>query len=270
MRTWNRALLAALGAVASAAAMAATPGAGLLGTAHDFASGIGTHSAAYLLTQGGSNGAGDPVSSAANQVGLCTYCHTPHSALSTQLLWNHKMSTNTFTWDVTTTTGGTAFASIAPTYKGPTVRCLSCHDGSVAIGDANLFVEGTPTNLNTFKITNPFFKIANGPLMAKNHPVAMPYPLGNVPNTYNAITNGGEVVLADFRANPHAPATSVKLYKDDGVNITGGTAAGTTGIECSSCHDPHNKQTQGDLFLRGKLAGSTQADGYLCLQCHIK
>lgn len=41
-----------------------------------------------------------------------------------------------------------------------------------------------------------------------------------------------------------------------------------TGIECSSCHDPHNKASVDEFFLRGELKGSTSA--YICLKGHIK
>ena len=50
-----------------------------------------------------------------------------------------------------------------------------------------------------------------------------------------------------------------------------GATAGSTGIECSSCHDPHNKQAVDDLFLRGTLTGNTGGPtGYICLKCHQK
>ncbi|OIQ63868.1 doubled CXXCH motif (paired_CXXCH_1) [mine drainage metagenome] len=104
------------------------------------------------------------------------------------------------------------------------------------------------------------------------HPIAVPYPYNNAINTYNGIVTGAGVNLSDFVANPHAPtAKAVKLYTDDGSgNVSAGPVSAKSGIECTSCHDPHNKQVQDKLFLRGKLAGSTAASGYLCLQCHIK
>ena len=51
-------------------------------------------------------------------MGLCTFCHTPHKALSTLLLWNHTLSTNSFRWDMAATTAGTTF----PTFKGDTYK----------------------------------------------------------------------------------------------------------------------------------------------------
>lgn len=258
-------------------AQAATPGAGLAGTAHDFVTNL-RHGTGWLATQTQADGITPNV--LPGQVGLCSYCHTPHSALSTALLWNHKPSTNaSFGWDEATTAGGTSYATITTaTYKGPSVKCLSCHDGSVAVGDVALYQEG-PGVFNTFKLTGGT-QIGAAGSMAGNHPIAMPYPFGQAANVYNSKTTGGNVVLTEFQTAPLTGAglSTVKLYNDNGSGgITGGGVAGKSGIECSSCHDVHNKASVDDLFLRGMIAGTgpntvkgIANDGYICQQCHIK
>jgi len=249
-------------------AQAATPGVGLYNTHHDFAS-----RAQFMATQTTSDGV--TALATPNSVGLCSYCHTPHSAYQTSLLWNHTLSANTFGWDDATTTAGTNYASIAPTYKGPSVKCLSCHDGSVAIGDVNLYREDKGT-FNTFKVgatTGGADVVGASGNMSGTHPIAMPYPMGSA-STYNNISTGSRIVLTEFQAAPEGTnGTKIKLYTDTtgtGTNIIGGGTAGKAGIECSSCHDVHNKASVEDLFLRGKIAGSQATDGYICLQCHIK
>lgn len=250
-------------------AQASTPLAGLIGTRHDFAT-----RAMFLDTQIDKNGVAIAAGTA-NAVGLCSYCHTPHSALSTSLLWNHKPSTNSFTWDEATTTGGTAYATIAPAYKGPTVKCLSCHDGSVAIGDVAMYTEKTILR-NTYKVGDAvgsaIHKVGTGGAMGGNHPVGMPYPFGQAANTYNSVSTGANVVLTEFVTNPvNQNGTFIKLYNDGGTgSITSGAVAAKSGMECSTCHDPHNKSTADDVFLRGKIKGSLAADGYICIQCHTK
>jgi hypothetical protein len=226
---------------------AANAGAGLAGTDHDF-------------TLGGTYGN--------TTVGLCTYCHTPHHAKSTLLLWNHTLSNNTFVWDVTKTTAGTDYPSFTGnTYKGPTAKCLSCHDGSVAPGDLGWFDGRKPVGLNTNTIpSSSEYSVGFGGSMSGNHPVAMPYPYGGVPNTYNGVTTGSAFVPADWLT---PPTGKIQLYNMDSGDPIAGPGTGTkAGIECSSCHDPHNKQTDDDYFLRGKLTGDG-AD-YICLECHIK
>ena len=230
----------------------AGPGDGILNTAHDF-SGRATTSNAQAWT-----------------TGSCTYCHTPHKAITTELLWNHTLSVNTFSWDIAKTTAGTIFPTfVGDTYKGPTAKCLSCHDGSVAIGDIAWFGEGKPTifNVNEKHGAGDMFNVGFGGNMKGNHPVAMPYPLAGVASTYNGVTTGSSAALGEWQASPSSP---IRLFNDTAGTISAGAVAGSTGIECSSCHDPHNKAAVDDLFLRGKMAGATQASGYLCLQCHIK
>src|SRR5208282_4218259 len=110
-------------------------GAGFNGSYHDFVGGPGASSHGNV-TINGSNVA----------VGQCTLCHTPHSALLTQLLWNHHLSNNmAFTWDVNNTFAGTPYATIANNWNGPTTKCLSCHDGSVSPSTINWFEGATPT-----------------------------------------------------------------------------------------------------------------------------
>ena len=230
----------------------ASPGSGILGSAHDF-------------TGGG------VLPAPSQTVGVCTYCHTPHKALSTLLLWNHTLSTNTFSWDVPATTAGTLFPTFkGDTYKGATAKCLSCHDGSVAIGDLAWFTEGKPPVLDTTKHSSGEFNIGLAGNMAGNHPVAMPYPFKNLKSTYNFVTSGNQLALNEFQADPTA-ISNIRLFNEDGSgNVTAGPVVNKTGMECSSCHDPHNKAAVEDLFLRGFLTGSTQASGYICLQCHVK
>lgn len=226
------------------------PGGGLAGTAHDFSS------------KGGG-------------VGVCTFCHTPHRAITTQLLWNHTLSSATFSWDVAKTTAGTNFPSFkGDTYTGPSAKCLSCHDGTVAVGDIAWWNEGKPVvPLDNTKHTWPdtFNVGATGGVvgsMKGNHPVAMPYPYLGAANTYNGTTTGAGATLGEWVTTPASP---IRLFNDDGSGIiSAGVVAAKTGIECSSCHDPHNKASVDDLFLRGKMRGSTLADGYICVQCHIK
>jgi hypothetical protein len=208
---------------------------------------------------------------------VCTFCHTPHKAITTELLWNHTLSSATFSWDIAKTTAGTTFPTfVGDSYKGPTAKCLSCHDGSVAVGDIAWFGESAPVSIigaDGTDMTN-LKHGAGDPMnvgllgsMKGNHPVAMPYPYGNTANIYNGVTTGAQAALTEWQGNPASP---IRLFNESGGTISAGAATGITGIECSSCHDPHNKAAVDDLFLRGKLSGNTQADGYLCLQCHIK
>lgn len=221
-------------------------GTGIGGTAHDF-SGIG-----------------------ATPTGTCTFCHTPHQAQTQALLWNHTLSANNFTWTDAATTAGTTYPAFAgDTYQGPTTRCLSCHDGSVAVGDIGWWLAGDPGSLlNVFIGENSPFNVGFGGNMDGNHPVAMPIPFNNLPSTYNGSTTGGGITLAEWQPDPQV--NGIRLYTDDGAGgITAGATPGQAGIECTSCHDPHNGADVEDIFfLRGAIGGN--AANYICIECHDK
>ena len=248
MKIKAKILMFAMLALAPAMAWGAAGGTGLAGTAHDFSA------------KGGG-------------VGVCTFCHTPHRAITTQLLWNHTLSTSTFSWDVAKTTAGTTFPSFAgDSYTGPSAKCLSCHDGTVAVGDIAWWNEGKPASLDNTKLAWPDKHNvgATGGVvgsMKGNHPVAMPYPYLGALNTYNGVTTGAGATLSEWQTTPIAP---IRMFNDNGGTISAGVLAGKTGLECSSCHDPHNKASVDDLFLRGMMKGSSTGDGYICVKCHIK
>jgi hypothetical protein len=252
----------ALGCLAAAAlwgvmvtqVAAQAPGAGIGGTRHDFTS---------------FNAGGNSVT-----VGACTFCHTPHKAIQTRLLWNHTLSSQTFTWDIATTTGGTTMPSIAPAWQGPSKFCLSCHDGTVAIGDVAWFRAASHTGasaINTTTVGGAYRIAQAGGAMAGNHPVAHPFPFNGAVSTYNSVTTGAAALASGWKTDP--TLTGIRLFTDTGGNVAAGTAAGSTGIECSSCHDPHNGTGVQDVyFLRGRIDGnvSTGATAYICLKCHTK
>jgi len=231
--------------------------------------------------------------------GQCGMCHTPHMAIMTALLWNHHLSNNTqFTWDANATTmAGTPYATIANNWAGPSAKCLSCHDGSVAPSTINWYMDQTPqvndpgpgcTNLGTITtgpqagLTNYSCPAAaggyqpivgNGGSMMHTHPVAMPYPCNGQGGTYNGVTTGGSIVGTEWVASPNLP---IRLYQETngvvtrvGQYTTAGTGCttGVTGMECTSCHDVHNKENLDTDLVRGYITGSTQ---YICQECHQK
>jgi len=245
-----RIILLAAAAVLIASGLAwAAPGTGITGTSHDFSN------------------------KASTAVGLCTFCHTPHRATQTRLLWNHKLTDNTFKWtDVTATTNGTPLPTFTKAWQGTSKNCLSCHDGSVAIGDILWFNKSGPQNLLNQKHDNDDFTVGLGGIMNGNHPVAHPFPFNKQVSTYNSVTSGSQVVASGWQNDPQT--YGIRLFNDDGSgNVTAGGVVGKSGIECASCHDPHNGTTVVDsFFLRGKLTGTGPASttSYICIKCHDK
>jgi hypothetical protein len=252
------ALLAAALAIAGPA-LAQGPGTGIANTAHDF------------TLQNGVNNTVD--------VGLCTFCHTPHRAQQTKLLWNHTLSANTFSWsDTTSTTNGTPLPTFDASWQGVSKNCLSCHDGTVAIGDVAWFRAASHTGAGNEILdhthddpADPALITFNAPGtgdMAGNHPVAHPFPFQGAPSTYNGVASGALVVASGWQLDPQT--AGIRLFSDDGAgNVTAGATAGQTGIECSSCHDPHNGSAVLDAYFLGGTVDGNDAN-YICLKCHNK
>lgn len=240
------------------------PGQGIIGTAHDF-------------TKPGT--AGYYAGSSAGKASICVFCHIQHRfgaaggdpTVKTRLLWNHKLSSQTFSWgDVGTTVGGTQLPPDLNATIGVSKLCLGCHDGTVSVGDLyrGTYTDvwtGSHINANGFMQSSARIGQNSGDLTG-NHPVAIPFPYNNTPSTYNGITTGSGVNLTDYIGNP----VNVKLFTDVGGDFVQGATAGSTGIECASCHDPHNKHTLDFHFLRDYYQESTGAPSKICLDCHNK
>ena len=248
MKRWIRVALGALAMAGFAhfALAGPEPGTGFLGSEHD-----GT---LHSTTKG-----------------ACTNCHTPHQGKTTLLLWNHTLSVNSFSWDEPKTTAGTNFPTFAgDTYKGMSAKCLSCHDGSVAVTDGQWFEEEfLPPG--SFKVPFPY-QVGFEGKMNGTHPVAMPYPANGAGSTYNGSTTGSAINLSEWVPDPMA-TNGIRLYNDDGAgNIVAGVVTGKSGIECGSCHDVHNgPDVTGIFLLRGTTGGAdTSKGGYICVQCHRK
>lgn len=226
MRILLRACVIALALVAGWTLAPKAAGAGVAGSPHDISSITG--------------------------LGVCQSCHHPHHVPNSPLLWNHVLSTATYKWsDWTATTGGTTLPTNIDTWTGTTRNCLSCHDGTVERGKTYDPAQTKGTVLTGAFVIAPV--TAGVGDLKGNHPVAVPFPLGGVKNTYNGISNGANAVLSGW-----ATPTKVKIFND------GTPTATNNGIECASCHNPHDNATA-QPFLRLTNAGSA-----ICLDCHVK
>ncbi len=70
--------------------------------------------------------------------GSCTYCHVPHSGNGQMApLWNQKLSKAAY--QTYTSTTATNKGNQQLPLGSESALCLSCHDGTVAVGDTVLF-----------------------------------------------------------------------------------------------------------------------------------
>lgn len=183
----------------------------------------------------------------------CVFCHATHNpAGSAKLIpdWNHTTTVAAFTmYNNTNHPGADLKGTVDSQPTGPSLACLSCHDGSVAVG--SLLVApisgGNDIYLSARGGVSPSTgRISSGPSLvgtdlSNDHPISITYQ-DNL----------------DTGLQPAASLAGVRLYPE---NATGAK------VQCASCHDVHNYGIQGTTapFLRVTMAGS-----FLCRTCHKK
>jgi len=141
---------------------------------------------------------------------ICIFCHTPHNAAPKTPLWNKEIQEGTVYIPYTSSTMGATVSQ--PT--GPSRLCLSCHDGTLALGAVlrpagGLEISGQITSIRPSYI---------GTNLSNHHPVSFSY--------YDALPNP-ELV-------PFLPEGLV-FY-------------GAGFIHCSTCHDAHD-DTHGKFLV---------------------
>ncbi len=218
-----------------------------------------------LSTSGTNTAAKSGGANATDQI--CVFCHTPHNGEATKLLWN-RYSTSTAGW-TGNTTGGTPLPTTG-NLQAPTKACLSCHDGTQSVGAvrnynaaaATITMTGSTDLSATGNLTNLTYVVGAAGNMDKNHPVSIPFKGA----TYNSITSAINSLDTDYRTAQTACGTTGYPVCSIGGTTTMrlyGSAVNNAGIECGSCHEPHDG-TYG-RFLRANNAASA-----LCQACHNK
>jgi predicted CXXCH cytochrome family protein len=153
---------------------------------------------------------------------LCIFCHTAHNSDKTVAdapLWNHKVTTASFTLYASPT-----LQAAVGQPSSSSRLCLSCHDGTVAI-DSFGGVTGTHPMTGTTNLL--------GTDLSNDHPISFTYDA-----TLAANNVGGLVV----------PASASKVDAAGTVPLFAGK------MECASCHQSHNNANP--PFLRIANTGS--------------
>ena len=160
---------------------------------------------------------------------ICIFCHAPHTKAGQIPLWNREDSHATYKPYTSTTLKATVGQ---PT--GASKLCLSCHDGTVALGMvAN---RSTPIRMRNAVGPMPVGPSRIGTDLSGHHPISFVYD--------NALaTADGEL------RDPMTLQQQVRLDRDKQV-------------QCTSCHDPHRNQY-------GKFLVVDNTASALCLNCHV-
>jgi hypothetical protein len=179
---------------------------------------------------------------AATETQVCRFCHVPHSAVVPEPLWGHRLS-DTASYAVPGVTGAGKVARPAPQPDGASRLCLSCHDGTVALGDTGR--HGTIAMQGGARLSpgRPGFL---GTDLSGSHPISIAMPASDP-----GAEDGGDMGLRPLEALAGDP--DVKLDEDGK-------------IQCTTCHDPHADR----YYVPGRVprfwVKPTLED--VCLACH--
>lgn len=230
---------------------------------------------------------------------VCVFCHTPHGATQQDQgggalrapLWNRRVPAGaTYTpYTSASLDAQSILAGLDSQPGGSSKLCLSCHDGTLAIGNVNVLNgvsdptipmvdtgpggvmpsgEGTSSGFTRFLGTN----------LRNDHPISLTY------NSALAVRDG-ELRPVDAQQRWPSPSGSVLGVRSPGfkpllpLEPTGAGGAGQ--VQCATCHDPHLRELDpskgNQKFLRAqRFQESTPgpshnaASDIVCLSCHDK
>lgn len=186
---------------------------------------------------------------------LCGFCHIPHGGNTTVAnapLWSRSLRL-TAANPYTVYGGGTTLGGTAVNQPGTnSLTCLSCHDGTIAVGQiikygvAKTYDMVDATGTNYLDATDKLIVVAGQSYQpnvagAAGNDLSNDHPVGLIYNPAKA----GLDALATVQGRGY------KFY-----------GAGTNQMECASCHDPHISTTS--AFKRS-IAGGVD----FCVGCHF-
>ncbi len=154
---------------------------------------------------------------------ICIFCHTPHNSSPRAPLWNKNISGTTYTLYNSST-----LDAVPGQPDGSSILCLSCHDGTIALGE----VVSRTTPIDMTGIMPSKSNLTTD--LSNDHPISF---------TYDAALAASDGQLKT------PPLNSLAILDHNSK------------LQCTSCHDPH-KETN-PKFLR---ASNEFSD--LCFLCH--
>jgi len=168
---------------------------------------------------------------------ICKVCHTPHNGRSTEApLWRGRLgSYGTYTLYSSDTLDSNPSQPLTPSKA-----CLTCHDGSIALGPLTGCIDCHKNSGHT----------PGNTVLSNDHPVSFQFDSALAqkdgalqdPAATPVLSLGGKTIQQGM------------LYQDR--------------LECPSCHDVH--ATKGDSATAPHLLLVDNIQDKLCLTCHRK
>jgi len=178
-----------------------------------------------------STGPGDIKAPPGGEERICVFCHTPHNASPLTPLWNKNIQG--VNYDAAAYPPYTSTTMVSKILTGPTGAsrlCLSCHDGTIALGA--VLLPTAPIMLENTAGGYIPSRSRIGRALTNHHPISFSY--------YDAASNP--------EINPSPPLSTLLFYSN-------------AVIQCTTCHDPHDNGNK-------KFLAVNNVNSALCLLCH--
>ncbi len=239
---------------------------------------------------------------------ICVFCHNPHGATMDANnrpvgpIWNRKLSNATYeTYTSKSLDSEVILGARLEQPGGSSKLCLSCHDGTLAIGNVNVANgiserNGQPgqniaLNIDGVRKTDDSFMREGagattgftrrlGTDLTNDHPISI--------NFNNALARrDGELRPLTADANQRWPDTATPVvgartptsHPRIKLETPPGGGPQSAQVQCATCHDPHLRESDPALgnqkFLRlnrfqeaQPLPQFNQTNDIICLACH--
>jgi hypothetical protein len=176
---------------------------------------------------------------------VCKFCHTPHGGNERTPLWGHALS-SVAAYETPVLHGQRGGSLVTPQPDGASRLCLSCHDGTVALGDLGPGRAGIQM-AGAQKLGGDRRSLI-GTDLSGSHPVS--------------------IAVADIVRPEGATGTDITIRPAAALLADPNVRLDRSGkIQCTTCHDPHS-----DLnYQAGKVphfwVKPTVTE--VCLSCHV-
>jgi len=169
---------------------------------------------------------------------ICVFCHTPHNADPSAPLWNRSASNVYYEMYWSSTMQAYSSAGAAPQPDGSSKLCLSCHDGTIALGSVRSRSQPIPVSGGSRLPSTSSAYL--GTDLSGSHPISFVYD---------------DTLAIENNAAGDMPLRLPSTLTDPDVKLD---RRGK--IQCTTCHDPHSDRNEYFLVKPGWSE--------LCLTCH--
>lgn len=183
------------------------------------------------------SGPGDVRSQRESEV--CKFCHIPHHPVQRESLWSQRLPVAQYETPKLRRSGT---ETAAPQPDGASRLCLSCHDGTVALGDIGGRSSARTADTRITRSMRRYF----GTDLSGSHPVSF-------------VVVDGDSSSGPARDMGLKPLATIQSDSDVRLDERGR-------MQCTTCHDPHDDRNYRPDRTPHFLVKPTTTE--VCLACH--